>query len=345
MSLITEKLQTKRLEKYNVNIKTKFQDGDNVLERNTDNSKNEDIKKGIILSKSYFRDGRVLLIEKKFNPRILYSYIVNEELSKKIVCPNCGNSGTVEEFKDGCKYCRTIYNIDYSYKDLGSKYHYNQIMKDSKYIRKIFLIDVVFCLALSFIFFKTTGRTFTIFDILKILGFAGIGSLLFFYVFYYLDALIITIPVKRIKDKQNAEQMKFWSDMEKRNIYKATFFNNLNFELKEYYYNDIIQENQNIIDFDILEYDNYKYFIDDKNRLNIKVALNIRTIRVNNENIISKIEDKEFTLRQNKVEQDKLKPGVNIIKCHNCGASLDVTKDKCEYCGTKINYLQSWYIV
>ena len=345
MSIITESLQNRRLKKFNINIKTKFQDGSKVLERNTDNSKNDDIKSGIILNKSYYKDGKVSLVEKNFNPRILYSFLINDELAKNITCPNCGNTGILQNFTNGCPYCGTYYNVDYSYKDLGSKYNYDQIMSDNKYVKKTLLIDVIFCLALSFIFFKTTGRTFTIFDILKILGFAGIGSLLFFYVFYYLDAVIITIPVKRIKDKQNALQMEFWNEMEKKNISKSIFFNNLNSELKEYFYSDKIEKNQNIVDFDILEYDKYSYFIDNKNRLNIKVGLKIRIVSVEGNNIISKEEDKEFILRQNEIEKDELHPGANIIKCHNCGSSIDVTKDKCDYCGTPIHYMQNWYIV
>ena len=32
------------------------------------------------------------------------------------------------------------------------------------------------------------------------------------------------------------------------------------------------------------------------------------------------------------------------MMCHNCGASIDVTKSKCEYCDSEIKYLQEWIL-
>ena len=35
-----------------------------------------------------------------------------------------------------------------------------------------------------------------------------------------------------------------------------------------------------------------------------------------------------------------------MITCPNCGASNQlVTSGKCEYCDTKNNYLQEWYLI
>lgn len=33
-----------------------------------------------------------------------------------------------------------------------------------------------------------------------------------------------------------------------------------------------------------------------------------------------------------------------MIKCPNCGASVDVKNGYCEYCNSKIGYLQEWII-
>ena len=41
----------------------------------------------------------------------------------------------------------------------------------------------------------------------------------------------------------------------------------------------------------------------------------------------------------------KLNSEVNIIRCHNCGASIDATKGKCDYCHSEIKYLQEWIMV
>lgn len=39
-----------------------------------------------------------------------------------------------------------------------------------------------------------------------------------------------------------------------------------------------------------------------------------------------------------------LENGINIIKCQNCGASIDATKGVCSYCNTEIKYLQEWIL-
>ena len=36
---------------------------------------------------------------------------------------------------------------------------------------------------------------------------------------------------------------------------------------------------------------------------------------------------------------------VNMIKCHSCGASIDVTNKICPYCHTEIKYLQECILV
>ena len=38
------------------------------------------------------------------------------------------------------------------------------------------------------------------------------------------------------------------------------------------------------------------------------------------------------------------KGDLNIIKCSNCGASVDVLKGECEYCHTVIKVIQEWVI-
>ena len=44
-------------------------------------------------------------------------------------------------------------------------------------------------------------------------------------------------------------------------------------------------------------------------------------------------------------ETMELKDGINYIKCHNCGASIDVCVGECNYCHSKNNYLQEWIMV
>lgn len=346
MSIVSENYHENRLKEKGINIKTKYQQNSQILERNTDvNTTNEDVKNGIILNKTYIKNGKVLLVEKEFNPRILYTFLITNDLSKEVKCPNCGYIAKAKEFISGCPYCRTHYNIDYSDKNLGSRYHYDRIINNNIYLVLTFVLDLICSMLISFAYFINTGRTFTIFDIVKALGLGGILALLLYYIFYIADAYIITLPVKIIKDAENKKKAKFWQDMLQKNISKETFFNNLNMELQNYYYNKEREENKDIIDYDILEYNSYNYFFDNNKRINIKVNIEVREITLKNEKIFSNKIKREFTLRRNEIKQDKLNPGINIVMCHNCGASLDITKDRCEYCGEKINYMQSWYIV
>ena len=41
----------------------------------------------------------------------------------------------------------------------------------------------------------------------------------------------------------------------------------------------------------------------------------------------------------------ELKDGANIIKCHNCGASINAEAGECEHCHSEIKYLQKWVLV
>ena len=54
MTLISDKYQNEKLNKLNINIKTKFIVGDKILERNSNNTYNDNIDKGIIALKEYY---------------------------------------------------------------------------------------------------------------------------------------------------------------------------------------------------------------------------------------------------------------------------------------------------
>lgn len=334
-----------RLKINNINIKTKFLDSSKILERNSDNSKNDDVSHGIILSKTYMKDSSVLLIEKEFNPRIIYKFLKKDNLDEVITCPNCGNRGKQEDFLNGCKYCGTKYNIDYLDKNLGTKYHYDRIIRSNHYKVSTYIIDLIISMIISFTYFLNTGRTFTIFDIVKSTGFGILISLILFYVFYALDAFIVTIPVKIIKDMKNNKQRKFWEDMAKQSISKENVFNNFNSELKNFYFDDKNNQNSEVIDFDIIDYDEFSYFIDENKRINIKIKVYIREISYKNNGISGNTLNREFVLRKNEDYIDNSNNLQKVIKCHNCGASIDCTKQECEYCGSRINYLQEWYLV
>ncbi len=341
MALITERLHTKRLNKYNINIKTIYKDNNQRLERNSDNSHNDNITNGIILEKDYYQDKKLLLKTYNFDPRLAYSFVFNSN-NDEIKCPNCGHIDKVNNFNDGCPYCKTYYNMDYSNKDLGTKYHYDQITNSNLYTIITFIIDVIFCIVLMYFYIKFSSRTFNIYDIAKVFIIGGILGVGLYYLFYIVDAMIVVLPIKIYKEKQNKKQIEFWNKMNSLGVDKNTFFNNLNYELKNYYFDDRV--NDNIIDYDIIDYLEFDDYQKD-NDLYVKVKVSLRTVTYLNNKLIEKKEKETFTFKRNKIEITKLDNEINIIKCHNCGSSIDVTKDTCEYCGSTNNYLQEWYLV
>ncbi len=335
MTYISDKYQNDKLNKLKINIKTKYIVGNNILERNSNNSHNDNIEKGIIAQKEYYLKDRLIYTENKFDTRIEYSFISNSS-DNNYVCPNCSASFKSSDNNYSCPYCGTYYNIDYTDKDLGGKYHYDRVLRSNKYRIITGIVDIIICLILTYIFIKNTSRTFNEYDISKIFIYGGILSLILYYFFYILDAYLVLVPIKRYKDKINQKQIEFWR---RTNIDKKKFFNNLNFEIRKKYYSD-----SSIIDYDIIDYDDFSEYI--KNDiLYVKVKVYVRIVEFKNGKIISYYKEDEFVLKRVNKKIMENSEDVNIIKCFNCGASVDVLKGECEYCHTKINPIQEWEII
>jgi rubrerythrin len=159
--------------------------------------------------------------------------------------------------------------------------------------------------------------------------------MILYYLFYIIDAYIILTPIKIYKDKQNQKQKDFWN---KTKIDKKSFFNNLNYEVRKYYYSK-----DNIIDFDVLDYIEFSDY-KKKDTQYIKVKAEVRLVYYINGKIKSKYTKEEYILRKNNSGLLELKEGTNIMQCHNCGASIDAEKGYCPYCNTEIKYLQEWIL-
>lgn len=336
MPLITETFQKNKLKQNNINIKTKYIVGNNILERNTDDTVNDNIKNGIKCEKDYYVNNKLVKVEKIFDSRIEYTFISSKDENNDYTCPNCGMTSKLKYFVDGCPYCGTYYNIDYQDKDLGGKYHYDRVLRSKKYRVITAIIDLIISIILAFIFIKLTSRTFNNFDIYKIIIYGLILSMILYYFFYILDAYIILTPIKKYKDNQNQKQIDFWN---RTNIDKKTFYNNLNYEIRKKYY-----QQGDVIDYDIIDYLSFKDFIKD-DKLYVEVKTCVRIIYYKNNRLISKYVDDTFILKRHEEGITQIVGGANIIKCHNCGSSIDVTKGYCEYCNSEIKYLQEWILV
>ena len=318
MSLISESYHNEKLKKHNINIKTKYIVGNKILEKNTDGSNNDDISNGIRCQKDYYINNRCVHTEKLFDSRIEYTFISKSEENEEYTCKNCGMNSKLKDFLDGCPYCGTYYNIDYTDKDLGGKYHYDRVLRKKTYRIITAIIDLVISLSLTYVYIKNTSRTFNNYDISKIFIYGTILSLILYYLFYIMDAYVILGPIKRYKDKQNRKQMKFW---DRTKIDKKTFFNNLNYEVGKKYY-----LKYDIIDYDILDYLDFKeYRKNDK--LYVKVKVDVRIVYLKNNKIKSKFIQDTYVLLKHNNKTIELKDGANMIKCPNCGASVDAKRD------------------
>lgn len=335
MALISETYQKEKLKRYGINIRTKYIVGNKILERNTNDSVNDNIERGIRCQKEYYIDNKLAHKEKLFDSRIEYTYIMDNNINEEYECPNCGMKSPLKDFINGCPYCKTYYNMDYSEKDLGSKYHYDRVLKSNIYRVITLIVDIIISIIISFIFIKLTSRTFNNYDIIKIFIYGIILSLILYYFFYIADAYIILSPIKKYKDKENKKQIEFW---QRTKINKKTIFNNLNYEIRKKYYSK-----ENIIDYDILDYTKFKDY--EVNRvLYVDVTADLRIVTYENKKLKSKIITQTYTMKQNKNTLLNLGNKENIIRCANCGASIDVTKGKCEYCHSEIKYLQEWIL-
>ena len=76
----------------------------------------------------------------------------------------------------------------------------------------------------------------------------------------------------------------------------------------------------------------------------IDVKVEVRVVYYENGRVRAKFSKEEYTFRKNPNDKLEIHEGVNKLKCHNCGASIDATKGECEYCHTEIKYLQEWII-
>ena len=122
MAFISETLQMRRLTESGVNIKTTYIVDGTLRYRSTDGTCQDDVHSGIRCRKEYFRQGKLLHTEKIFDSRMEYTYVSGMDEEAQHTCENCGFTGKVKEFVNGCPCCDAASNIDYADKELGRNF-------------------------------------------------------------------------------------------------------------------------------------------------------------------------------------------------------------------------------
>ena len=340
MSYISERKHEKKLNEKGINIRTFYSDGNKLYQKNTDNSLNENLAKGVRVEKDYYVNNKLLKKTFGFDPRIEYTFINSAQIGEDFDCPNCRMITKVSESIESCPFCGSHFNLDYKNKDMGSKYHYDRILHSKKYILVTFIIDMVASFLLSYLYFIKTSRTYNIYDIMKTVGLGLAVALILFFVFYLIDGLVVLLPIKIKKDKINNNDKKVWKDLDEKKISYNTFYNNLNYELGKYYFDNT----SSIIDYDIIDYYDFK-LAEDASNLYLSFTMLLREVTYENNKLTVKTKERNVVVKKNNKPVTIIDDGeVHTINCHNCGASIDITSDKCNYCDTPNNYNQEWYL-
>ena len=244
MAFISETLQMRRLTESGVNIKTTYIVDGTLRYRSTDGTCQDDVHSGIRCRKEYFRQGKLLHTEKIFDSRMEYTYVSGMDEEAQHTCENCGFTGKVKEFVNGCPCCDAASNIDYADKELGSKHHYDLVLQSPVYRIVTGVVDYIVSFLLCSLWIINTSRTFNGYDVGKIFIYSTILAMILYYFFYLCDAYAVLGPVRRYKEKQNRRQQEFWTGT---GIDKKRFYNNLNYEAGRRYYSRP----------DVIDYDNY----------------------------------------------------------------------------------------
>ena len=328
---LSDKKYLKRLKDFGLSLVTVYKSGDKTVEKNSFETLKENIENGIRLEKNYIRGGKSVFKLFNFDPRIKYTFI-NAASAKK--CPNCGADIDIQSGE--CPYCGTAYNMDYETKNLGTKYHTDLVMHSDSYKKVTLLVAVIVSFVLSFVYFKTTGRTFNGWDMTKVLFGTALLSLVFYYVFYYLDSFFILLPLKLHKEKINKAQEKFWEENFSI-INKNIFFTNLNYELQKLYFES--ENFKNVIDFDLVDYTTIE-----KDGDIVRIDVLVREVFVDGGKFKSRQTEKTLRLKRVKREFSLENLGGVALRCKNCGTSMDAFLTECPSCGTRQNYLQEWYL-
>lgn len=340
MAFLAESLQSKKLKENNIVIRTTYITDRKLAVRTSDYSVNDNVTGGIRCKKEYFLSGKCAHVEQLFDSRMEYTFVSADLENTPFTCPNCGFSGTMKDFLEGCPYCETAPNMEYADKDLGSKYSYDLVLKNPLYRIITAVVDLLVSLFLSGLFIMNTSRTFNGYDIGKIFLFGIILALMLYYLFYICDAYMILGIVKRHKNKQNEKQKNFWkrTNLDKKKVYSALYIA----ATKKYY------AQPEIMDFDILDYTDFQEVRNGKNSENtglyegaeetfVNATVQVRLVLLRGNRFLSKYCRDTLTIK-NSDTPIKLDAGINVIKCSNCNANLDLSTDSCPYCGTKIRF-------
>ena len=109
-----------------------------------------------------------------------YTYVSGMDEEAQHTCENCGFTGKVKEFVNGCPCCDAASNIDYADKELGSKHHYDLVLQSPVYRIVTGVIDYIISFLLCSLWIINTSRTFNGYDVGKIFIYSTILAMILY---------------------------------------------------------------------------------------------------------------------------------------------------------------------
>ncbi len=319
-------MHLKRLEKKNIVVEEIFKREDKVFVRTLNGDRNDSVYQANKIEKNYYRDGKRLYREKKFDKNITYTMTLSKG-DNEFTCSECGYRATEKEFYDGCPYCGASFYLEQGFRQKNLAVAMKQIFSMKKY--KAFLGG--FCIFFSFWFFMglvQSGEYPWFIAIMMALSMLPIllAGLHIFFTILLIPYLIVKVITHR--DLRNDRITIDGIRMSNQKIIQ-----DLNYQLLVNYYDEkIFPQYQDLVDFEILDYDTY-HVVKKGNIPAIRITFEIRKYFENNGHI-RKVQGKEtVTLLRNqnyypKVEMNSAK------KCPNCGANVGLFDKTCSYCGS-----------
>ena len=343
MTIQAERPQERRLSRFGLKIITSFWDEHTVRRRASDGSVHDDIVCGVVMDKKYFGNGRLLRTETLFNPLMQYSFVVNEKLEKNVRCPNCGWEGKTAEFANGCPYCGACYHISYTDRQEAAKRFAEKKAKQPGRYLAALLLCLGVCMGLCLLIVRATGRTFGAFDILKGLAFGAALGLAAFYCVYLKSVRGITAKAEEAYRRQTAMLQEFERGLKAWDVSLNGFFTSLNAEMTSRIFSDDISEFGDIVDWDILDYDDCR-ITRDGGGSQAEIKMTVRVLRMGSNRLRARQAKAWAVMKANDVRYDPLQGGAPVARCHACGSSIDLSKPACGYCGAPIRYKQPLYL-
>ena len=310
----------------------------------------------------YYKNNKLIKKCKLRNRLYVVVTSVNDEqkvLKQNVICPNCGNIVAMSELVNGCSYCKTSFNVSDLYPVVTNYYHYS-LVKEKVPFLKYYLIT---SLVLFYPFYKMSSfiakEAFAEYS--NIIGNLYISvtsilttliSTLIFTVFVVFIRQIVSLIIysdnKGVK-KNNYLKLETYMTQFDPNFTYYMFEGKMISMLKEIIFSKnpsdlVIYDCPNNVDFsNIVDANFYEMYINDVYNKDNKIYIDFSVDMYNTLYIHNKIKEKKQTFNivvaRNAGVYTTSNFRIDVLNCKNCGAPIDIEKDKsCKYCNTKYDY-------